>query len=107
MRGSYAQQACSQRSCSFIALHNTIYPRAVTEFAYRYEGPTRAHIYMSFIAENALDRVAEVKALIEQLAGMGMRAIDISDNEMAKSHARYLIGGRQRVLDERVFRFGA
>ena len=34
-------------------MHNTIFPRAVTEFAYRYEGPARAHIYMSFITETA------------------------------------------------------
>ncbi|EJD41692.1 threonine ammonia-lyase [Auricularia subglabra TFB-10046 SS5] len=93
-----------ERPGSFVALHNTIFPRAVTEFAYRYEGPARAHIYMSFITEST-NRVEEVRALIEKLANLGMRAIDISDNEMAKSHARYLVGGRQRVPDERVFRF--
>lgn len=34
-----------------------------------------------------------------------MEPRDISDNEMAKSHARYLIGGRKKVENERVFRF--
>lgn len=34
-----------------------------------------------------------------------MKPLDISDNEMAKSHARYLSGGRSKVPDERMFRF--
>ena len=35
-----------------------------------------------------------------------MKACDISDNELAKSHGRYMIGGAQLVPNERVFRFG-
>ena len=35
-----------------------------------------------------------------------MQGCDISDDEMAKSHVRYMIGGCQRVDNERVFRFG-
>jgi threonine dehydratase len=34
-----------------------------------------------------------------------MHGLDISDNEMAKSHARYLVGGRSIVENERLFRF--
>lgn len=34
-----------------------------------------------------------------------MQALDISDNELAKSHCRYLVGGRADVPDERLFRF--
>lgn len=36
-----------------------------------------------------------------------MKGFDISDNEMAKSHARYMIGGANNIENERVFRFGA
>ena len=35
-----------------------------------------------------------------------MVGYDISDDEMAKSHTRYMIGGAQRVENERLFRFG-
>lgn len=35
-----------------------------------------------------------------------MKGFDISDNEFAKSHARYMIGGSTAVENERVFRFG-
>ena len=36
-----------------------------------------------------------------------MQGFDISDDELAKSHVRYLVGGRLKVPDERIFRFGA
>jgi hypothetical protein len=36
-----------------------------------------------------------------------MKGFDISDDELAKSHARYMIGGRHSVPNERIFRFGA
>lgn len=35
-----------------------------------------------------------------------MSAHDISDNELAKSHVRYLVGGRTYVPDERLISFG-
>ena len=35
-----------------------------------------------------------------------MRGQDISDDEFAKSHARYLVGGKYNVPHERIFRFG-
>ena len=35
-----------------------------------------------------------------------MKGSDISDDELAKSHARYMIGGRVDVPNERLFRFG-
>lgn len=50
-------------------------------------------------------RDAELSAIMTALSQDGMRATDISTNEMAKSHARYLVGGRQRVPHERLFRF--
>ena len=43
-----------------------------------------------------------MKALEEQ----DMKGFDISDDEMAKTHARYMIGGCSNVPNERLFRFG-
>lgn len=51
-------------------------------------------------------RSDELDHLLQNLEKDGMPAMDISDNEFAKSHARYLVGGRAEVTDERVFRFG-
>lgn len=89
---------------SFIKLVQIIHPRPVTEFAYRLqENAGSAHIYMSFYVQG--DRSEDLKLVLGELQKQGMSAIDISDNEMAKSHARYLIGGRAKVPNERLYRF--
>jgi threonine dehydratase len=47
-----------------------------------------------------------VQDIIEALEKEGMKGVDISENELAKSHVRYMSGGCQVVENERVFRFG-
>jgi len=89
---------------SFFALHTTIHPRPVTEFIYRYNAPDRAHVFLSFQLETT-SRTEEVAAVLDELERGGMKGCDISDDEMAKSHARYMIGGASEVPNERVFRF--
>lgn len=91
---------------------------------YRYSSPSKAYIFLSFYLTTPTTRAAgtstgtstplltpqqarqeELGDILSSLRGGGMKPIDLSDNEMAKSHARYLVGGRQHVADERVFRF--
>ncbi|KAF8893787.1 tryptophan synthase beta subunit-like PLP-dependent enzyme [Infundibulicybe gibba] len=94
-----------ERPGSFTALHSIIHPRAVTEFIYRYNvSGDRAHVLLSFKLETD-SRETEVTAVLRALEESEMKGYDISDNEMAKSHARYMIGGCQSVTNERVFRF--
>lgn len=90
---------------SFIALHSVIHPRFVTEFIYRYDSPTIAHVFLSFRLDSN-QRQKEIDSILSELNAQGMRGYDISDDELAKSHARYMIGGRKDVPHERVFRFG-
>ncbi|KAI9067291.1 threonine ammonia-lyase [Trametes sanguinea] len=89
---------------SFIALHDIIHPRATTEFVYRYFHPERAQIFLSFQLQTT-NRAQEVSELLTTLENGGMKGFDISDDEMAKSHARYMIGGCIEVPNERLFRF--
>lgn len=63
-------------------------------------------MFLSFKLETT-DRSEEVAEVLRQLTKLDMNGVDISDNELAKSHARYMIGGRADVPNERVFRFGA
>ncbi|TPX34893.1 threonine ammonia-lyase [Synchytrium microbalum] len=100
---------------AFMKLYKTVAPRAVTEFSYRYSDDAKAHIIMSF----AVSGPAETVQVISNLTANGMNAYDISQNEMAKAHARYLVGGRSSsvsnsnstsgtskgVENERLFRF--
>lgn len=44
--------------------------------------------------------------VLAQLEKQGMKGFDISDDELAKSHVRYMVGGSRDVPDERMFRFG-
>ncbi|KAJ3532095.1 hypothetical protein NM688_g7475 [Phlebia brevispora] len=89
---------------SFIKLHGMVHPRATTEFIYRYNDPTRAQVFLSFQLSST-NREKEVSDLLAQLKSLDMQGTDISDNELAKSHGRYMIGGRVNVPDERLFRF--
>lgn len=91
---------------AFEKLHEIILPRAVTEFSYRQKstqsGNNEANIFVSFSVKN---REEEIAAVLEKLAAAGMSGIDVSDNELAKTHARYLVGGQPNVPNERLFRF--
>jgi len=89
---------------SFYTLHSIIHPRAVTEFIYRYDDPMKALVFLSFHL-NTHDRKTELEEVLTQLEKADFPAVNISDNELAKTHARFMIGGRQVVRDERVFRF--
>jgi threonine dehydratase len=42
-------------------------------------------------------RKKELKGILDALEADGMSADDLSDNELAKDHARYLVGGKRRV----------
>lgn len=95
---------------SFKKMQKVIHPRAVTEFCYRYnehrhesssEVP-KAYIYTSF---SVVDREKEIKQVMQQLNTLGFEAVDISDNELAKSHGRYLVGGASKVPNERIISF--
>ncbi|KAI5119855.1 hypothetical protein M0805_000689 [Coniferiporia weirii] len=89
---------------SFVALHTAIHPRPVTEFLYRYDSSSIAHVFLSFILDPT-QRQKEIAGILAELKAQGMAGYDISDDELAKSHARYMIGGRKYVPHERVFRF--
>ncbi|KAJ2058184.1 threonine deaminase [Coemansia sp. S146] len=91
-----------ERAGSFLKLHDVIYPRSITEFTYRFGDPNKAHIFMSFEVK---DRDREVPEIIQKLEALSMDATDLSDNELAKSHARYIVGGRSAVPNEYMIRF--
>ena len=52
-----------------------------------------------------LDGKKTIGELISDLESKGMQAMDVSLNEMVKSHGRYLIGGRKNIPNERLFQF--
>jgi threonine dehydratase len=76
---------------SFLTFCRALGARNVTEFNYREQAGRRAHIFVGFtLTQGAEERQAAVAALTA--AGYGV--VDMTDNEMAKLHVRYMIGGR-------------
>lgn len=77
--------------------------RAITEFNYRFADPKLAHIFVGVRLSNG---ETEKHQIIATLAENGYGVVDMSNNEMAKLHVRYMVGGRVEGLDnEMVFRF--
>lgn len=89
---------------SFLAFCRALGERNVTEFNYREQPGHRAHIFVGFTLGKG---VGERHAVIRALAEAGYGVIDMTDNEMAKLHVRYMIGGRApgEVTDELLLRF--
>jgi threonine dehydratase len=76
--------------------------RVVTEFNYRLSGRHEAHIFVGIGTQSRGDATD----LIGRLAARGYHAVDLSDDELAKLHVRYMVGGRSpEVSDERLYRF--
>ena len=79
-------------------------PRSITEFNYRQTGPgIPAHI---FVGVELRTGEAEKREIVAALETAGYPVEDLSDNEIAKTHVRYMVGGRVAGLQhERVLRF--
>ena len=77
--------------------------RNITEFNYRYADSSEAHI---FVGVELKGRRGDRELLIRNLADGGFPVTDMSDNEMAKLHIRYMVGGRAGgVAQELLYRF--
>ncbi|MBK6596720.1 MAG: threonine ammonia-lyase, biosynthetic [Proteobacteria bacterium] len=88
---------------SFLRFCGELGRRSVTEFNYRYESEHRAQIFVGLAVSGGR---AERDALIAGLQGAGYPVTDMTDNEIAKLHIRYMVGGHARGLaDELLYRF--
>jgi threonine dehydratase len=91
-----------ERPGSFKAFCRLIGKRNVTEFNYRLDDPSEAHIFVGVEVRN----LAEKGKLLASLERRGIRTLDLSDNETAKLHVRHHVGGRANdARDEVLYRF--
>jgi len=88
---------------SFLKFCEVLGKRSVTEFNYRHAGATGARIFVGIaLTEGRKER----ETLVRTLTDAGYPVVDMTDNEMAKLHVRYMVGGHSRGLEhERLFRF--
>jgi threonine dehydratase len=76
--------------------------RNITEFNYRLDGREAAHIFVGIAIRGDAERLL----FAERLKACGFPAVDLTDNELAKDHVRYMVGGRSPVVsNERLLRF--
>ncbi len=74
----------------------------ITEFNYRLADRNRAQLFIGVAIGGSRDR----EEFTERLNQSGYKTIDLTDNELAKTHLRYMIGGRSaEATSERLFRF--
>ena len=92
---------------SFNELVQAIMPHPITEFAYRYSdapgGEANVLVGISLTGPVA-HRSRELATILDRIRESGtMDAADLSADELAKSHIRYMVGGRSGVPDERLY----
>ena len=88
---------------SFRKFCQTIGKRSITEFNYRYADSRQAQVFAGIQLSEGEE---EKQRIIDVLREHGYPVIDMSDNEMAKLHVRYMVGGHAPGLgDEILYRF--
>ncbi|HXY96939.1 MAG TPA: threonine ammonia-lyase, biosynthetic [Steroidobacteraceae bacterium] len=92
-----------ERPGSFLRFCEALGKRSVTEFNYRYAAPEAAQIFVGLALSQGR---AEKEAVSAQLRAAGFAVTDMTDDEMAKLHVRYMVGGHARGLEhELLYRF--
>jgi threonine dehydratase len=86
---------------SFLKFCELLDNSSITEFNYRYSTKKDAHIFVGIKLSKG---ISEKKALISRLSE-SFEVIDMSDNSMAKTHIRYMVGGHANAENEVIYRF--
>jgi threonine dehydratase len=84
-----------EKAGSFLALCEVLGPLPITEFNYRYSDSDAAHLFVGVgLRGGSSDRAAIVSKLRES----GYPVVDLTGDEMAKVHVRFMVGGRARGI---------
>ena len=86
---------------SFLQFCQLLDNHSITEFNYRYAPSDQARIFVGVALSEGL---SEKQALIEKLS-QSFDILDMSDNSIAKTHIRYMVGGRAEANNEVLYRF--
>lgn len=77
--------------------------RSITEFNYRYSDSKDAQVFAGIKTAGGK---AEREKLLAELRALNYSFVDMTDNEVAKVHLRYMVGGHgQGVENEMIYRF--
>jgi threonine dehydratase len=91
-----------ERPGSFRRFFAALGARNITEFNYRIADSSDAHVFVG-VEVRAREETARI---VRNLRRHGLQTLDLSDNEMAKTHVRHMVGGRAPFAkDELLYRF--
>ncbi len=85
---------------SFLDLSKHLSKYSITECNYRFMSTKKAFIFVGLDIQSE----AEKEVILKQLSSIFQDVIDITDNELAKLHLRYMIGGKS-TKKEYLYRF--
>ncbi|MFO7765790.1 MAG: threonine ammonia-lyase, biosynthetic [Pelovirga sp.] len=81
---------------------NLLTGTSITEFSYRLADREKAHLFLGISVGGEQAR----RSFTDQLNQAGYQTTDLTTNELAKTHLRYMVGGRSSTAtSERLFRF--
>ncbi|MEY4429063.1 MAG: threonine ammonia-lyase, biosynthetic [Pseudomonadota bacterium] len=87
---------------SFKRFCEMIGPRNVTEFNYRISDAAQAHVFVGLSTQ----RKGESKQIAQAFEAQGFATVDLTHDELAKTHVRHMVGGRSSLADgERLYSF--
>jgi threonine dehydratase len=90
------QRGSFKRFCELLGERN------VTEFNYRIADADQAHIFVGIATQKASDSTVIEKSFTKS----GFNTIDLTQDELAKSHLRHMVGGRSQLAkNELLYRF--
>ena len=88
---------------SFRKFCKTIGKRGITEFNYRYADQKEAHVFAGI---QLSDGLTEMQELVVKLGKANYPVVCMSENEVAKMHVRYMVGGHGNSIENEVlYRF--
>lgn len=92
-----------ERKGAFKEFCDMLGKQAITEFNYRFSTGNTAHIFVGIKLRRGKEEYHEITDKLDQ---QGYNWFDMSDNEIAKLHVRYMVGGRPpSLLNERLYSF--
>ncbi len=86
---------------SFLKFCKTLGKRSITEFNYRYFDAEQAHVFVG-LSSTGMD--SDRSELVRKIQNHGFEVIDMTTNDLAKEHIRYMVGGHApRELNEVIY----
>jgi threonine dehydratase len=87
-----------ERSGSFLEFCRALGARSVTEFNYRLSTRSEAHVFVGV----EIDGLSEAARMLGALRAAGYDASDLTEDELAKTHIRHMVGGLAPAAQDEV-----